>query len=220
MLHGLAQSGEYFHSKTKGFRTAFENLGYTLYYPTAPNRFPSADLPVDDDSIDYGSIGNNTTDGNKIIAWLQNDITKTSYTLPDTTIVFLHDYIIENGPFDGIVGFSQGAGLAGYLATDINMLLNLTNVEQPELKFFISFSGFRFKPAQYQEQYDLNPIKIPSLHVKGDLDTITEPEKVESLFNSCLIDKRTMLIHPGGHFVPNSRGFVKKIINWIESLNI
>lgn len=40
MLHGLAQSGDYFASKTKGFRAEMEKLGYKLYYPTAPNEFP------------------------------------------------------------------------------------------------------------------------------------------------------------------------------------
>lgn len=125
---------------------------------------------------------------------------------------------IENGPFAGIVGFSQGAGVAGYLATDFNGLLGLTAEEQPPLEFFMAVSGFRFQPQQYQEQYDLHPISVPSLHVQGELDTITEPAKVQGLYNSCTEDSRTLLMHSGGHFVPNSRGFVRKVAQWLQQL--
>ena len=213
MLHGLAQTGPYFESKTKHFRTALEQLGYTLYYPTAPNRYPAADVPSDIlDSV--GAEPNSA----EIVAWIENDDVNHTYSLPDTSTKFLHDYIIENGPFDGVIGFSQGAGVTGYLSTDFNGLLDLTEEQQPPLKFITSFSGFRFLPDVYQTQYDNNPIKIPSLHVKGELDTVTEPWKIESLYNSCSEDSRTLMVHGGGHFVPNSRGFIKKYINWLQTV--
>ncbi|KAL3228595.1 Family of serine hydrolases 2 [Nakaseomyces bracarensis] len=212
MLHGLAQSGDYFESKTKGFKQELEKLGYELYYPTAPNRYPPADLPAG--LLDEISDGMTSSDG--VIAWLQNDEQGGGYSIPDTTITFLHDYIISHGPFHGLVGFSQGAGVAGYLATDINGLLGLTAEEQPQLEFMMVFSGFRFRPPKYQAQYDSHPIKIRSLHVQGELDTVTEPERVQSLFTSCDSETRTFLSHKGGHFIPNSRGFLKKIVEWLN----
>lgn len=211
MLHGLAQTGPYFQSKTKNFRTALEAMGYELLYPTAPNRYPSADIPTS--LLDSVATEPNS---NEVVAWIENDEVNHTYFLPESTKIFLHDYIVENGPFDGLVGFSQGAGVAGYLATDLNTLLDLSPEEQPTLKFFMSFSGFRFVPEIYQKQYNDHPISIPSLHVKGELDTVTEPWKIEALFNSCDEDKRTLLVHGGGHFVPNSRGSVKKVTEWLE----
>lgn len=213
MLHGLAQTGTYFSSKTKHFREELEKLGYHLYYPTCPNRYPAADIP--DSLLDSVATEPNS---NEVVAWIENDQVNHTYFLPESTTTFLHNYIIENGPFDGVVGFSQGAGLAGYLMTDFNGLLNLTTEEQPTLKFFMSFSGFRFVPEIYQRQYNDNVITIPSLHVRGELDTVTEPQKIQALFNSCSENSRTLLIHGGGHFVPNSRGFVKKVVDWLKSV--
>ena len=211
MLHGLAQSGEYFYSKTKGFRTELEKLGYTFYYATAPNKYPAADLP------DYTT--DITTDSNEVLAWLENDTINKSYSLPQTTLDYLHDICINEGPFEGIVGFSQGAGLAGYLATDFNGLLNLTSEQQPKLIFIIFVSGFRFKPEKYQQQYNDHPITIPSLHVQGELDTVSEPEKVQALLGCCEDGTKTHLMHSGGHFVPNSRGFLKKVITWLKTVD-
>ncbi|CCF56628.1 hypothetical protein KAFR_0B03310 [Kazachstania africana CBS 2517] len=212
MLHGLGQTGEYFASKTKFFRAELEKIGYELQFATAPNRYPVADLPSD---LTTG-IPSSSAD---VPTWIKTDTVNDTYSLPKSTIDYLHDFIIEHGPFEGFVGFSQGAAVTGYLMTDINSLLGLSLDEQPCPKFFMVFSGFRFKPAAYQSQYDNHPISIPSLHVKGELDTITGPEKVEGLFNSCTNDSKTMLTHPGGHFIPSSKSFLKKIVTWLDNLD-
>lgn len=212
-LHGLAQSGDYFRSKTKGLRNELEKQGYELIYATAPNKYSPADIP---DAL--GDV-ETTGDDNHVLAWIEDDIANNSYKLPQTTIDYLHNFVIENGPFDGVLGFSQGAGVAGYLVTDFNGLLNVTLEQQPPLHFFMAFSGFRFRPECYQSQYDNHPITIPSLHVQGELDTITEPFKVEALFNSCTPETRTFLKHAGGHYVPNSRGFAKKVVDWLQKVD-
>lgn len=212
MLHGLAQSGPYFESKTKGFRRVLEPLGYEFYYPTAPNKISPADLPVELGDVE-------ASNGSEFNAWIVEDPTNGEYRLPETSIQFLRQYILDNGPFDGIVGFSQGAGVTGYLMTDFHGLLGFTPEEHPPIKFFMAFSGFRFRPEIYQEQYDKNIITVPSLHVQGTLDTVTEPEKVQLLFKSCREDTRTFLQHAGGHFVPNSKGFVLKVADWLKEVD-
>ena len=100
MLHGLAQSGEYFSSKTKGFRSELEKKGYVLYYPTAPNEYPAPDF-------DISELGSDPADASKILAWLKKDPINDSYELPDTTIKYLHDYVLENGPFDGCLLYTS-----------------------------------------------------------------------------------------------------------------
>ena len=210
MLHGLAQSGPYFESKTKGFRRVLEPLGYEFFYPTAPINLSPADLPSD--VADIGAAS-----GDDYHAWLQPDPLHGEYRLPDVTLKFLKEYVVENGPFDGICGFSQGAGVTGYLMTDFNNLLGLTEEQQPAIKFFIAFSGFRFRPEIYQEQYIQHPITVRSLHVQGQLDTVTESSQVKGLYASCKEGTSTFLEHSGGHFVPNSKGFVLKIADWLQN---
>ncbi|CDO93037.1 unnamed protein product [Kluyveromyces dobzhanskii CBS 2104] len=211
MLHGLAQSGPYFEFKTKGFRRVLEPLGYEFFYATAPNKLSPADLPTDAEDLGASS-------GDDYHTWIQPDPVKGDYRLPEVTVKYLKEYVLENGPFDGVCGFSQGGGITGYLMTDFNNLLGLSEEEQPPLKFFIVFSGFRFTPAIYQEQYNAHPINVNSLHVRGQLDTVTDSGDIQRLYDSCTEDTRTLLEHPGGHFVPNSKGFVTKIADWLNSL--
>lgn len=213
MLHGVAQSGEYFSHKTKGLRTELEKLGYELYYATANHKMSPADVPD-------GASDEVTASGvDDVLTWIHSDAAKADYSVLPSTLNYLRQYIIENGPFEGLIGFSQGAGLGGYLMTDFNVLLNLTPQQQPPLKFFIAFSGFKFQPLKYQSQYTNHPIEVPSLHVQGELDTVTESEKVQALCEACTPETRSFLSHPGGHYVPNSRGFSKKLIEWLKSVD-
>ncbi|SCV05881.1 LANO_0H17238g1_1 [Lachancea nothofagi CBS 11611] len=214
MLHGYAQSGSIFYAKSSGFRKSLAKLGYELYYPCAPNRIAGADIR---DMSELAATFNTQAGTDDIFGWWLKD-PNDQYKVPQKTIDFLHDYIIENGPFDGIMGFSQGAGYAGYLCSDVRKLLNLTEEQQPDFKFFVSFSGFRMAPEWFQEQYNKSPITVPSLHVLGELDTVVESSRVMRLYESCSPESRALLKHPGGHFVPNGKGFVTKVTNWLQML--
>lgn len=213
MLHGIAQTGEYFYHKTKGLRTEFEKLGYELYYPTANNTMPPADVPncASDEVVASGV--------NDVSTWIQIDTAKADYSILPSTLDYLRQYVIENGPFDGLLGFSQGAIVGSYLMTDFNVLLNLTHEQQPPFKFFIAFSGFKFETARCASQYVEHPINVPSLHVRGELDTVTEAEKVHALYEACTPETRTFISHPGGHYVPNSRCFSKKVTEWLKTID-
>ncbi|SMN20538.1 similar to Saccharomyces cerevisiae YOR280C FSH3 Putative serine hydrolase [Maudiozyma saulgeensis] len=218
MLHGFVQSDRIFSGKTGGLRKNLKKLGYELYYANGPEVVDKSTLPGGDD--------NKTTE--MLIADAKSDdlygwwLRKTSgpnalldYEIKQSTFDYLHEYIIENGPFDGIVGFSQGAGLGGYIVQDIRKILNLTEEQQPDLKFFISFSGFKLIPEIYQEPYTLRQAP-PSLHVIGETDAVVSEERTIQLFNEWEDDKRVMLKHPGSHFIPNSKPFAVQVCNWIK----
>ncbi|CCD24898.1 putative serine hydrolase NDAI_0E00820 [Naumovozyma dairenensis CBS 421] len=241
MLHGFVQSDKIFSAKTGGLRKALKKLGYEMFIPCGTHLINKSDLlsrsserelnyddkkQQDDDeqSINIAKEFNTVNDDDeKLYGWWikKNSGPKAllDYTIEQYTLDFLHDYVVENGPFDGILGFSQGAGLAGYLATDFNGILKLSKEEQPPLKFLISFSGFRLDPEMYQESYDKNSIMMPSLHVQGELDSVVSEERVMRLYNSCPEDSRALLKHPGGHFIPNSKPFLNQVSNWIVSVS-
>lgn len=230
MLHGFTQSGQLFRSKTGGLRKNLTKLGFELYYPTAPHLVTKALLKrlygtsenIDGDplksSLDLASKFGSSNSTDEIYGWyLKEDPHSASFDIETSTLTLLHDFVVENGPFDGLIGFSQGAGFGGYLLTNFNELLNLTKQEQPDFQFFISYSGFKLDDIKYQEAYTRSPISIPSLHVQGELDTVVSEIRVMSLFNACEGGKRTLLKHPGGHFVPNSKHFTVQVCNWIQT---
>ena len=215
MLHGYAQSDSIFYAKTGGFRKNLAKLGYELCYPCAPIKIKGADIR---DIGDIASTFNTNSGTDEIYGWWAKTVND-QYKISPETLEFLKDYVLKNGPFEGLIGFSQGAGFGGYLCTNFNELLDFTKEQQPDLKFFISFSGFRLYPEWFQEQYEKYPITLPSLHVQGELDTVVEESRVMRLYNACESQSRTMLKHPGGHFVPNSKGFVTKVINWLQAVD-
>lgn len=169
-------------------------------------------------------------------SWWPANEQKSNYYSIDQAFECVKKSVQENGPYDGVLGFSQGAGFAGILCAAIEHLDELTkNEDQKEqeqeqeekeeeykqkgkpLKFGVFYSGFRTKPEYLQHFYD-PPISTPSLHILGSLDTVVSEERSMALFNACNPDTRTLITHPGGHFVPNSKPMVAAVVNFIQQL--
>lgn len=227
MLHGYVQSGKIFSSKTGGLRKSLKKLGYELYYPTAPIKLDkqliaklhgSSEKGKAED-IDIASEYSSSNTAEDLYGWYLIDKTRLGeYKLEQATFDSLHDYVVQNGPFDGIMGFSQGAGIAGYLLTDFNGILNLSEEEQPPIKFFVSFSGFRLAPEAFQEAYNKKKLTTPSLHVQGELDSVVTEARAGALYDCFEPSSRTLIKHPGGHFVPSAKRFVLQIGGWLQNV--
>ena len=100
--------------------------------------------------------------------------------------------IAEEGPFDGIMGFSQGAAFVG-----------LVCMKMPQdFKFAMLFAPFMSvcsKHAQYYNQ-EKNVVKIPTLIVIGEGDQVIVPSRSELLLP--FFNQAHVVRHEGGHFVP------------------
>lgn len=213
MVHGMAQDGNVFKIKTRRIRQLLEPLGYKFYYPSSPVYTESVD------NINSLEVVSDTT-FNGVRSWMLYDYEKKKHYIPEECIKFLREYILVHGYFDGIIAFSQGACVISYFITDFNELLGLDYYEQPQLKFFINFSGFIFDSPGYRCQYVKSPIRVPSLHFYGELDTLVDTSKTLELYNFCSRDSRSLVKHIGGHFVPTHNKILKKILSWLESLEL
>ncbi|XP_057437822.1 uncharacterized protein LOC130729975 [Lotus japonicus] len=128
--------------------------------------------------------------------WFQFNKEFTEYTNLDECISYLCEYITANGPFDGFLGFSQGATLSalliGYQAQ--GKLLK----EHPPIKFFVSISGSKFRDPTICNVAYKDPIKAKSVHFIGEKDWLKLPsEELASAFHKSLLIR-----HPQGHTVP------------------
>lgn len=196
-LHGYAQSASIFSGKTGGLRKTLKKLGYESHYVNAPLKLQGDQLhdPTAEELDLYG--------------WWP-------YGMDDYDVQQGIDTVLEasknlNGEVEGLVGFSQGAGLSGALAAQYKKLI-------PSLKWAVFYSGFKLKPAKFEHIYEPK-ISIPSLHVIGELDTVVEEGRCLKLYDACENDTKTMLKHQGGHYVPNNKDFVNKVVSWIQSHN-
>ncbi|KAJ4714505.1 Serine hydrolase FSH [Melia azedarach] len=150
--------------------------------------------------------------------WFHTDQNKTQFWHFNESVAYVEDYMIKNGPFDGLMGFSQGAALSSAL---IGMQLHgdaLTKV--PPLKFVMLISGSKFgyktfgTPKLAVNAYS-TPIQLPSLHFIGDKDFL----KKENLGLLDAYLNPVVIHHPEGHKVPRlDANNTKVVLGFIEKI--
>ncbi|XP_057842658.1 uncharacterized protein LOC131052086 [Cryptomeria japonica] len=145
--------------------------------------------------------------------WFQYNEEFTEYTNLDKGFAFIADYMEKNGPFDGLLGFSQGATLSGALVGYQRKGVLLKN--HPPIKFIISVSGTKFRKPEMCEILYTPTIECPSVHMIGAKDWLKEPsEEFTQAFKDPLVIK-----HPQGHTVPRlDTEAVKQLNEFIDSL--
>ncbi|PKI62533.1 hypothetical protein CRG98_017054 [Punica granatum] len=99
---------------------------------------------------------------------------------------YIESYMLENGPFDGFLGFSQGGLLAAALPGIQAQGLALTKV--PKIKFLIIISGAKFGGSKFgmppiAANAFSSPIRCPSLHFIDDRSEETMLRFIEKITN-------------------------------------
>lgn len=105
-------------------------------------------------------------------------------------------FFASHGPFDGVLGFSQGAALAG-------LLVGLRRPYGPlDFDFSILVSGFPARDPELARLYENHEAyALPSLHVIGRSDFVVAPETSRAL--AAQFQNPVIAEHAGGHAVAN-----------------
>ncbi|XP_047069110.1 esterase AGAP003155-like [Lolium rigidum] len=183
-LHGFRTSGEIMRKQVVGKWPAEVTARLDLVFPDAP--FPAEGKSDVDGIFDP-----------PYYEWFQFDKGFTEYRNLDKCFDFIEELMIKEGPFDGLMGFSQGSILSAALVGLQQQGLALTRV--PKIKYLIIIGGARFRGAHtIAEKPYANKIKIPSLHFLGDNDFLKDggEKLIESFVDPFIIR------HPKGHTVP------------------
>lgn len=109
----------------------------------------------------------------------------------------LESYIASDGPFDGIVAFSQGASLAAALLVDESRL------QRSGLRCAIFLCG-RLPFVDAGASHSHTTIEIATAHIWGAKDEM-EPGQGLALRELCRPERRREHVHGGGHEVPGAR---------------
>ena len=238
MLHGYTQSGPLFHAKTRALEKHIQKAipGSSLSYPTGPVSLDPSNIPgLDPSSVsDPGDIEacgwwrrSNTADPPEYLG-LQEALAETTKVLA------------SEGPFDGVIGFSQGAALAGMVASllegpprrdafahfhrpdgsvSIAYPSSFASLQHGPLKFFVVYSGFVAPGERYKAFYERPLIQTPSCHFVGGLDSVVEESRCRALIDASGGDaKAKVVFHPGGHFVPNSKQYLDTLVDFIKAM--
>lgn len=128
--------------------------------------------------------------------WFQFNKEFTEYTNFDECLQYIEDCMIKDGPFDGLLGFSQGAILSAALPGLQEKGVALTKV--PEVKFIIIIGGAKLRNPSVAENAYSARVSCPSLHFLGETDFLRQYGC--ELLQSCV--EPVVIHHPKGHTIP------------------
>ncbi|ORY19736.1 dihydrofolate reductase [Clohesyomyces aquaticus] len=248
MLHGFTQSGPLFHAKTRALEKNLQKAfpaGISLHYPTAPIRLSPTDAPFLADTTAKASNDGGEEQETDAWAWWRRKGDKEPYTYEgmEQGLASVAELLKTEGPFDGVVGFSQGGACAAMVASLLepgrregfeamypsggmrypeSFEADTGYVEStvhPPLKFAVSYSGFAARGTDLYKGFYEPKIKTPMLHFLGSLDTIVEEARSLALVNACENSEGRAVYHPGGHFLPSSqKAYVSALIGFIKDV--
>lgn len=126
--------------------------------------------------------------------------------------------IKEEGPFDGILGFSHGATLA--------MMFLLQHAEKNPIEppwslcgcaiFIAGPSPFSDNGRRLEADEGGKMLRIPTVHIMGNEDVLYADAL--KLYGLCDKDGATLLVHEKGHVIPRDRATVGRIAKAIKDL--
>ncbi|ORY76586.1 serine hydrolase-domain-containing protein [Protomyces lactucae-debilis] len=206
-LHGYTQSGNTLRHKTGALSKSLGKFS-EIVYPTGPHQLEMPDPSDPEERARLEKLDNEEGEGS-FAWWRAND--EDFIGLPES-LALIKDVLETQGPFDGVMGFSQGGGFAAMLASLLERSNPLFKVKHPPFKFAVIFSGFRSRFPQYDYLYE-PAIKTPMLHVIGRNDPIVTPERSQMLVDAS--KNNTLLLHPGSHFVPSGAPQRNVVVDYI-----
>ncbi|XP_021406653.2 esterase OVCA2 [Lonchura striata] len=200
-LHGYRQSARRFRRRAGALRKALRGRA-ELVAIDAPHLLPAAaedDPDGDDPPRGWWFSGPGTFEASEAAAapaGLEESLSAVAAALE------------EHGPFDGLLGFSQGAALAAMVCA-----LRARGDPRFPVAFAVLVAAFASRAPAHGHFYR-EPIALPTLHVVGDTDAVIAAPLSRELAR-CFVEP-VVLTHPGGHFIPTAPAQRKAYLEFLE----
>ncbi|CAF1148717.1 unnamed protein product [Didymodactylos carnosus] len=192
VLHSFRQNANSLRRTTKKLVKLLKGIA-TFYFANAPLPYnPTGEIKLELLSA-FGD--GNLPETSYQRQWWNASKDNRSYHHLDVSIHYIDQLFKSDGPFDGILGFSQGGALTG-------ILCGLQPFSNISFRFAILISGFPSRADVHEQIMKPNYIQnFPSLHIYGTKDELVDNERtlrLASVFKDAII-----VSHSGGHFTPN-----------------
>lgn len=243
-LPGYLQSGKVFAEKSSGLRKILtKKLNYELVYLDPPTIIQSKEeLPfvLSADGNEATEKWNSIVENNLNRCWWVHT-EDGQYKGFKEAVEYVVQQIKETGPYDGIIGFSQGAAMSAAVANSLSGFLP----DHGHLKVAVLFSSFAFtQPVNKDETMAEINADVADLAVyKQKVELVPEYSKffssppdfstsVASVFGSedgvvpgvrseylALLWPEGIVAefkHDGGHYLPNKKQFLNPIVDFIK----
>lgn len=136
----------------------------------------------------------------------------------EASLTYLKTLFSQEGPFDGILGFSQGAAMAAALVSAQQGRLK----GEIDFRFAVLCSGFALKLPELackRTELACKRINCPSLHIFGsDLGKDRQIANQASRDLASLFDDgcRVIIEHDCGHIIPTRSPYIDEIRNFLQ----
>ncbi|CAK7225212.1 hypothetical protein SCUCBS95973_005785 [Sporothrix curviconia] len=136
----------------------------------------------------------------------------TTHRSTDAALKYLLKIMKERGPFEGIIGYSEGATVAATLLLHEQRRFQKEGIA-PMFKYAIFFAGWPpVDPTTHamilSDETD-EVIEIPTCHIIGSLDPYLHGSM--ALYNVCDADTAYLFDHAKGHTLPRDKETVKEL---------
>ena len=247
-LHGYTQSGPGFQRKIHKLQSHLGSIfpGLQICFPTGVVRLRPSEIALGGSSrlseppvSDGNRCPDHEPDPDEIDAYAWHTLHDTR----DLPIGFvdsldaLADILRNEGPFDGILGFSQGAVLAVMVASLLEgeprkkafkraleefpesfpYPLSFEMLEHPPLKFGITYGAMMGRGKIFTAFYNHPIIQTPFIHFCGCWDPVVGIEMARAVEDAQIGGDRCIrIIHPGAHNVPLGVKYLNAVSDFIE----
>jgi predicted esterase len=181
-LHGYQQNALHFKGRLSALGKKMKKLNIELCFIDAP-----IELLNDESKI--------------MRAWWTRDEETKKYHGAYESLEYLENFCNQNGPFEGILGFSQGASMASLFLSAFQ--------KTTTFKYAILIGGFIPRdPEIASRYYNETLLDVDSLHLFGEQDeiiTADESRKLAKIFDE---SRSVQVLHPGGHYIPLTSEFI------------
>nr|XP_011466188.1 PREDICTED: rhodanese-like domain-containing protein 6 isoform X2 [Fragaria vesca subsp. vesca] len=137
------------------------------------------------------------------------------------SLAYLKTVFAHEGPFDGVLGFSQGAAMAAAVAFAQQTQRTSSKAPEMQFRFVILCSGFGIKllDQEFNKETMIKKCHCPSLHIFGkDHGKDRQIAKQESRELASLFDEgcSTVIEHDSGHIIPARAPYIDQIKDFLS----
>ncbi|GFY59631.1 esterase OVCA2 [Trichonephila inaurata madagascariensis] len=208
-LHGYRQDTDSFKDKIGGFKKSIKGTT-ELVFLNAPHE------------ISPESCISNTENGVSILKggrswWFcdeSNDFNSRTECEKangfESSVNAINEAFKTQGPFDGILGFSQGGAMAALICA-----LKEHQAFMHDFHFVVLIAGFQSRSKCHQYLYT-KPMNIQSLHIIGENDSCISKDRSEVLIP--LFKSSSVVYHDGGHFIPSKSNVKNEYLPFFKNM--
>jgi len=239
MLHGYAQSSDTFQRKTRRLeerlRTTFPNTEFT--WPEGALRLRVDDIPGHDTQPQHSGLSPD------LRAWFHLRYVQDPPHGLFESLDLIAGVLEREGPFDGIVAFSQGTVLAAMVASMLqeggvrrgayeealrkSPRDNATGImpypqafenrQHPPLKFGVLYAARVGRTSYYDWLYESPPIDTPFCQFVGMWDPMVDHEERDAVVAKLSSNENSAtIVHTGGHFAPTDDDNNDRVVEFIK----